>query len=77
MLRVENAGKGLQREDDGRAGPIPLLSEAIGVAVQVSLKFPAEGRGAPATEEERMAIYGLYDTCGMPMLERLKAYIQA
>ncbi len=37
MPRLEDTRRGLPREDDGRDGPAPLPSNAIGVAVQVSL----------------------------------------
>ncbi len=37
MPRMENAGRRVQRKDDGEGGSVPLPSKAIGVAVQVSL----------------------------------------
>ncbi len=47
------------------------------VRFNVDAPFPGEGREDPATEEERVAIHGLYEAYGMPMLEGLKAYMQA
>ena len=47
------------------------------VRFNVDEPFPGEGRTAPPTDEERAAIRGLYEAYGMPMLEGLKAYLEA